>query len=160
VADSNEGHQRNARRGGERIVTQLERECRVYTRYLIRQNPTPYVIEKYKDFHEKSEAAKELDSFDLFLVKTSARGSVWARLADSYASRFRKDSALRKKLILTVALLECTAPAYARLDLVPPGGFPGAAIRLGLSAIGYAAAVLVAAAIFTPVRLSLKPRER
>jgi hypothetical protein len=159
MADSNDERRCNASGGGEQIVMQLERECRTYTRYLIRQDPTSYVIEKYRDFHDKSEAAKELDPFDRFLVNASVRGPVWARLADSYASRFRKDSALRKKLILTVALLECSAPSFESLDRVPTGAFLGAALALGLSAMGYAASVLVAAAVFTPVRLWMKARE-
>ncbi len=117
------------------------------------------VIEKYWDFHQHSEAAKELDTFDRFLVAASVRGPLWVRLSDSYASRFRKDSALRKKLILTVALLECTAPSFESLDRVPAGGSVGAALRIGWSALGYAASLLVAAIIFTPVRLWMKPRE-
>jgi hypothetical protein len=141
-------------------MTQLERECRTYTWHLIRQDPTPYVVEKYRDFHQKSEAAKGQDPFDRYLVATSARGPVWARLSDCYASRFRKDSALRKKLILTLALLECTAPSFESLDRVPSGGSVGAAIRLGFYAMGYAASVLVAAIVFTPVRLWMKLRGR
>ena len=99
-------------------MLQLERECRTYTRYLIGQTPSEYVVEKYMDFHRKWDALAALksDRFDQFLVGLSARRPFWARLADSYASRFRKDSAVRKKLVLTLALLECAPPSFEKLD--------------------------------------------
>jgi hypothetical protein len=136
---------------------QLERECRTYTRFLIGQAPTPYVLEHYLDFHQKSDVmeAVKSDRFDQFLVGVSARGPFWARLADSYASVFRKNSTVRKKLVLTLALLECAPPSFETLDRVDSGGALGAVIRLGWGAALYALTLIVSFVIFTPVRLGI-----
>jgi hypothetical protein len=138
-------------------TTQLERECRSYARYLIGQAPSAYVVEKYLDFHRRSGTSPTLtrDRFDTFLVGASARGPFWARLADSYASRFRKQSLLRGKVALTLALLECAPPGFEIVDGVPRGGFFGAAIRLAWQALRYALVLAVSIAIFTPVRLAM-----
>jgi hypothetical protein len=54
------------------------------------------LVEKYLDFHQKLGEKARPDAFDSFLVEVSARGAIWARLADSYARIFRPDSVLRK----------------------------------------------------------------
>ena len=138
-------------------IVQLDRECLSYTRYLIGQDPTRDVLEHYRDFHEKSDALKglEIDPFDRLLVEASARGPSWARLADSYASVFRKDCALRKKLVLTLALLECAPPSFEALDRAGEGGRLGAVLGLAGGAARYALTLIVSIAIFTPARLGL-----
>ena len=149
-------------------MDQLERECRSYTRYLAGCEPPEYAIKyaiaKYRDFHRRSDALADLkcEPFDRFLVETSARGPFWARLASSYAGRFRKSTAVRKKLIVALAILECTPPVCDRLDAVDPGGPAGAIARMGIGAVRYAACLLVSMLLFTPVRLGMafgrKPR--
>lgn len=131
-------------------MLQLERECGSYTRYLIGQPPNHYVIAKYRDFHQRI-GAESRGRFDRFLVRTSARGPLWARLADSYASRWYKNSAVRRKLILTLALLECCPPSFEELDRCPSGGWLGALLRMGLGATGYACSLLAATTLFAPV---------
>lgn len=137
--------------------TQLERECRTYTRYLIGQAPSDYVIEKYVDSFQRSDvlAALKPGRFDEFLVKISSRRPFWTGLADSYARVFYKNSAVRKKLVVTLALLECASPSFEVLDRTDDGGPLRTLIRLGLGAIRYAIAFVVAFVIFTPVRLGL-----
>jgi hypothetical protein len=76
-------------------------------------------------------------------------------LADSYASVFRKNSTVRKKLVLTLALLECAPPSFETLDRVDGGGPLGAVIRLGWGAAQYALTLIVSFVIFTPVRLGI-----
>jgi hypothetical protein len=51
-------------------------------------------------------------------------------LADAYAAVFAKASALRKRLVLTLALLETSAPYYERIDAAAGGSPTGAIIRL------------------------------
>jgi hypothetical protein len=146
---------------------ELERECRTYTRYLVGQTPSEYVVGKYMDFHGQSKAAPGLtgptgptglDRFDEFLVQVSARGPAWARLADAYASQLRKDSAVRKKLIVTLALLECTPPSSEVLDRVDAGGPLGAVFRLAMGGMLYALSLVISVAVFTPVRLAMTVR--
>ena len=136
-------------------MDQLERECRCYTKYLIGESPSAYVIEKYKQFHQNSGgiASSELDSFNRHLLEISARGPKWARIADSYATRFRKGSALRKKLVVVLGILECTPPSYEKLDAVPSGGLPAIVVRLTFEGFRYGLCLLLGTVLFTPVRL-------
>ncbi len=138
-------------------TTQLGRECRSYARYLIGEAPSAYVIEKYLDFHQQSDLSSTLthDRFDWFLARISARGPFRARMADTYASRFRKHSLVRGKLALTLALLECAPPSFEIVDRAPGGGLAGAVLRLGWQALRYALVLAVSAALFTPVRITM-----
>jgi len=145
-------------------TSQLERECVTYTRYLIGQMPSEYVVNRYLDFHQKSEAMADLgfDAFDQFLVSVSARGPFWASMADSYASVFRKDSVVRKKLVVTLALLECVSPSFEALDEVDGRSAMAMPIALALRAVRYAFLLGGSAVVFTPVRAAMvfswKPR--
>jgi len=141
-------------------MLQLEQECQSYTRYLVGQPANPYVIAKYKDFHQRMGSGAEASRFDRFLLSASARGPLWTRLADSYAGRWRKHSAVRRKLVLTLALLECAPPSFEKLDNCPPGGWFGAIFRLGLGALGYAGSLLAATILFGPVHLWMAVGER
>jgi hypothetical protein len=124
------------------------------------QPPSPYIIEKYQDFHQKIGLPGEGDRFDHFLVSLSSRGALWVRLTDSYASIWRRNSPLRRKLIVTLALLEAAPPTFEILDRVPAGGRIGAVVRLGAGALKYALTLFVAAALFTPIRLYMTARNR
>lgn len=139
-------------------MDQLERECRSYTRYLVGQTATGYVIEKYLDFHRKFPASVDVNSqpFDHFLVEFSARGRFSARLADTYVSRFRKHSALRKKLVLTLAILETVPPSFQILDKVPRGGRVCALLRLGFAAIAYTVYLLLAIVFLAPAQIAFR----
>ena len=65
----------------------LEQECSTYGRYLIGQNPQPYVVRKYIEYHAQYGAkVAPSDPFDRFLTEISARDPFRARLADTYAS--------------------------------------------------------------------------
>ena len=145
-------------------TSQLERECFTYTRYLIGGVPSQYVVNRYLDFHQKSDAITGVgfDAFDQFLVGVSARGPFWASLADSYASVFRKDSAVRKKLVVTLALLECVAPSFEAIDAVEARSPMATSISLAWRAAKYAFLLGGSVVFFTPVRAAMvfswKPR--
>ncbi len=145
-------------------TSQLERECHTYTQYLIGQSPSPYVVNRYLDFHQKSDAvrASGFDAFDRFLVSLSARRPFWAGMADSYASVFRKDSVVRKKLVVTLALLECAASSFEALDDVQGLSLAATIFQLSWRALRYSLLLGASVLVFTPVRivtsLSLKPR--
>jgi hypothetical protein len=140
-------------------MLQLERECRSYTRYLIGQAPSPYVIAKYRDFHQRIGFDEGGEGpFDRLLLPVSARGPVWARLADSYASVWYKNSSVRRKLVLTLALLECSPPSFDMLDRCPSRGPAGAALRLTFGAAVYACSLFAGIIVFAPVHLWTKVR--
>jgi len=133
-------------------MQQLERECGTYVRYLCGQNPSTYITEKYVDFHRKV-AAFELDEFDRFLVRFSTRNILCARLADSYARVFRKESSVRKKLILVLALLESSPETFEALDRVPAGGLAGAVLRIAGNSAKFIFSLAASTAILGPARL-------
>ena len=59
--------------------------------------------------------------FDRALVDFARSGSSRARLADAHARLFRPACLLRRKLVLTLALLECDGAHQRRVDEVSPG---------------------------------------
>ena len=131
----------------------LERECRIFARYLTGQEPSRYIIEKYLDFHQKIGVRDGSTRFDRFLVSTASRGPYWTRMADSYGTLFRKNSVLREKLVVVLALSECAPPAFEGLDRVPGGGLAGAALRMAAGGMNYGLALLIGGMLFSPVRL-------
>lgn len=137
-------------------TSQLERECHTYTQYLIGQTPSPYVVNRYLDFHQKSDAMSGLglDAFDYFLVRVSARRPFWAGMADSYASVFRKNCVVRKKLVVTLALLECAAPSFEALDEVEGLSLSATVLQLSWRAFRYSFLLCASVVVFTPVRIA------
>src|SRR4051812_24101719 len=138
-------------------IDQLEQECRTYCRYLAGVVPGHYLQSRYRDFHERAQTAAgwDFDAFDRFLVEFSARSPFLARLADTYASRFRKHSVLRKKLVLVLALLECSRESFARLDCPDPGGMPAAMLKLASCAALYAGVLALSLLLLLPVQGAL-----
>ena len=131
----------------------MERECRVYARYLTGQEVDRYVAGKYAGCHATGRIAEPIDPFDCFLTDVSVRGPLWTRLADAYASRFRKDCVLRKKLVLTLALLECSPATFEYLEGVSSGSRAGALVRMAGDGMLFAAALPLAILLFFPVQL-------
>src|SRR5262245_30972246 len=94
---------------------ELAAECRAFTRYLIGQDPDPYVVARYQDGHAAIPYRRSASRvpIDGALVLFASRGRVRARIADAYARVFRPHGALRQKLTLLLAVLE-NAPATHR----------------------------------------------
>ena len=92
-------------------------------------------------------------------MSTASRGPYWARMADSYGTLFRKNSVLREKLVVVLALSECAPPAFEDLDRVPGGGLAGTALRMAAGGMSYGLALLIGAHLFSPVRLWMAVRE-
>ena len=136
-------------------MIRLERECRSYAQYLAGRPPDDYLLRKYIECHKIGRIAEPEDAFDRFLTRTAARGPFLARAADTYASRFLKYGSLRKKLVLVLALLECSPGWFETLDRVEPGGVPGTVARLAWRTGTYLAMLLFSLALFLPVRLWL-----
>ena len=131
----------------------LEQECYTYGRYLIEQDPKPYVVRKYIAYHAQFGARiAPNDDLDRFLTEISGRGPFWARLADTYASRFHKRAAVRKKLVLMLALLECSPGSFEYLDGVSGGGVPKTLLRLAWRAAAYAGTMVMAVLLLMPVQ--------
>jgi hypothetical protein len=137
---------------------QLERECRTYARYLIGRDPDRYLTGKYIECHQSGRIPQPADRFERLLLAASRRGPFLARVADAYASRFLKYGVLRKKLVLTLALLECSPATFAALDEVAAPGLGGTVVFGAWRVAVFAFALALGLVVFVPARLVVRGR--
>ena len=130
----------------------LARECRVFARYLTKQDAPDSVVAKYLDYHERF-PDQPAAPFDGTLVRAASSSKALLLCADAYTATLRKHALLRRKLVLTLALLECTPPASDWLDGTSSSSSTGAVLRMISSAAGFAACLVAGVIVFEPVRL-------
>ena len=116
----------------------LDAECRVFTRYLVRLEADDYIATKYREAHRRLDLEVEPGSFEERLLRRAALGPRRTRLADAYSRIFLPRSALRRKLVLLLAILESRAPFCREIDRVPAPTVP--LVWIGLAAQGCLAA--------------------
>jgi nucleoside-diphosphate-sugar epimerase len=149
--------------GTTRVVPQtLDHECLTFCRYLMSAEPSRYVLEKYRDGHERSLSSQKLypSRFDCWLVRTAQRSPFFTRLADSYAGFFFRDSLLKKKLVLLLAVLESCPPTDHHLDLVESSGKALLYAKMALRGMAYVSALLLSVIAFLPVRVMFAGGEK
>jgi hypothetical protein len=134
---------------------ELARECNVFSRYLVGRRPDKYIQEKYAEAHRVTPDYGYESRFDRVLVDFAAGGPRSAGLADAYACLFARQSALRRKLILLLAIIESCAPERGFLDAIEPSPLFLIALRLAGRGALFAIRVLVAAFVFLPLQLAL-----
>lgn len=139
----------------------LGSECRLFVRHLVGLDANPYVVGKYIDAHRALDALAPVSRFDRILLGFASLSRPTLALADAHAAVFAKASTLRKKLVLTLALLETSAPYYERIDAAAGRGPAGALLRL--AGRGTFALLLLAAGavVLLPARLvaALLPKD-
>jgi hypothetical protein len=140
-------------------IETLDRECVVFCRYLIGQEPGEYVKRKYQEGHRRSSMAcdRRTDpAVDSFLVKFASISPWTTRLVDVHARVFRKSSLVRKKLILMLAILESCAPTHHYLDTVDSATitrlFLGSLYRCST----FVVMLLVAIVVIFPLQVGLR----
>lgn len=136
-------------------IDRLLHECKNYTRYLISQEPTTYIQNEYVKAHQRNPALSvdPANRFDEFLVSFSTKGSFAARMVDAYANLFYKNSLLRRKIILMLALLESVAPFAAVFDAPESSNPVGIILRLGWRGFLFVLALSLALVILIPARI-------
>ena len=136
----------------------LEAECAVFTRLLVGSAPGPYVTRKYADAIAAHARLAPRDAFERVALALARLGPWLARAADAHARLFAPSSALRKRLIVLLAILE-TAPHHHR-TIDDPGVRSPAAAPLLLTAVGVrgVAALLLGAVLLLPVQLVARGR--
>lgn len=135
----------------------LERECRTFTRYLVGREPTPYVVGKYCEAHAVS-AAYAAAGFDARLTRVARTHPAATYLADAHARAFAPRGALRKKLVLVLAILETCPPFYPLLERVVEGRLVLPLLAVGLRAALLVPVLLLGALLFFPLRLGGRGR--
>jgi hypothetical protein len=103
----------------------LARECAVFCRYLIGQDPGEPVARAYVRAHESGSVTgggnAGTGALDRALLRLARGGTTRARVADAYAAVFARASLFRRKIVLLVAILESRGPTSAALDTAVPG---------------------------------------
>ena len=133
---------------------ELEAECDVFARYLTGSGASDYLKRKYREAHAQAQGALGAPSsaFDRALVAVARRGIWCTRSADAHARLFASGGLLRKKLVLVLALLECSAPA--RVDVPRSRSGAGFFLRAAWLGTSFALLACLATLFFLPLRLA------
>lgn len=131
----------------------LRREAQVFTAYLSGSPADEYVIDKYIAAHSATDAFRADGERDSWLLTLARRGPITARLADSHARIFARDSILLRKLSLTFAILEVTPKYHPAVAGSVAVSFPLALARLAVALTAGAILSLTATLIIGPLRL-------
>ena len=131
-----------------------DRECQVFTQFLVNQNPSEYVITKYQQAHSNLEVynGSSADPFELFLVRLASKNRILTRAVDAYASFFHKRSLLRRKLILLLAILENSPPYYLQFEAPDLTNKVGVFMKLGYRGLIFLAAFLLGLILVLPAK--------
>lgn len=134
----------------------LARECEVYSRYLLGRPPSDYAVRKYVAYHQQPESrtGDAVNAFDRLLLRCSRRSPILTSLVDSYASRFFKSSVVRRKIVLTLAILECSPPACELVDATDRGPLAAIYLRFVGRLACYAGTLVAAMILFGPVHVA------
>jgi hypothetical protein len=140
----------------------LDRECVVFCRYLVGQEPSEYVKKKYRAAHQASSFRPGNECrADAFLVKMACIAPPGTtKIIDAYTRIFRPYSVVRKKLILLLAILESCAPTHGYLDSVDTSSIPLLFLRLVNRCLIFALAVACGVLILFPAELMLRGHPR
>ena len=133
----------------------LTRECSAWSRYLVDRAPSAAVIARYLDAHEQGivEGSNSCSTFDRALVRLALIAPFFARLCDVHARIFRRAGLLRRKLVLTLALLESDRQSHARVDETSAKSRLGLGMALCVWLLRFALLVGLGACLFLPLRL-------
>lgn len=137
------------------IPPALMRECRVFCKYLAGQTPNRYILEKYRQCHEKVNL-RPVDFFDSFLLKLSGIRPVFTRMTDAYSRFFKPTSTVRKKLAYLVAIIEVSPPYFRFYDSADGGGKLGFLVKAALKGAGLALHLLFSFLFFFPLQVLAK----
>jgi hypothetical protein len=139
----------------------LDRECAVFCRYLIGQEPNEYVKKKYRAAHQTgSLRGDRAYPADGFLVRVASIGAWSTKIIDAYTRVFRPFSTIRKKLVLLLAILESCAPTHAYLESVDSSSVPWLFLRLVQRCLTFVLIVIVGIVVILPVELMLRGRAK
>jgi len=137
------------------IPKHLARECRVFCRYLVKQKPTGYVLEKYEQLHQKLDM-EPVDFHDSLLLKLASRTPLLTRSADAYSRFFRSNSIVRKKLAYLMAVLDVSPPFFRYYDTSGGGGKLGFLVKAGLLGLGLFFHLLLTTPFLLPLQVLAK----
>ncbi|MEO6222675.1 MAG: NAD-dependent epimerase/dehydratase family protein [Vicinamibacterales bacterium] len=130
-------------------------ECLAFTRYLLSCDPDAYVVGRYAEANAVLAALAPVGSFDASLIGFAGLSPLCATVADSYCGVFFRKAALRKRLVLLLAILESRAPFSETIDRAVGGSMPRVFARLFITTVAAVLSLLAGTLIFGPTRLLL-----
>jgi nucleoside-diphosphate-sugar epimerase len=138
------------------VVSALEQECTAFSRYLVKQNPSRYVVDKYSEAHARSflEGCKT-NHFDRLLLGMAIVHPALAKLVDCYTGIFLKSATVRNKWILLLAIMESCAPSYEYFDASDSSNKSALFARMILQGIVFLICLSLSTIVLTPLRLVL-----
>ncbi len=131
----------------------LARECLMLTRYLSGSDPTAAVVHAYQRAHALGVVGARPARFDRLLTALAGRHPSLTRAVDSYATALARNSTLRRKLVLLLAILESSWPACETIDLVSADSAGGIAWRIVVATLRHVALATGGALLLTPLRV-------
>ncbi len=133
----------------------LALECRAWSRYLVDRMPSASVLSRYLEAHAQGivEGPKSSSTFDCALVRVARVAPFLARLCDVHARIFRPAGLLRRKLVLTLALLEADRQSHVRVDENSADSQLGIGLALCAWLVRFALLATLGLFIFLPLRL-------
>jgi len=128
----------------------LVAECQTLVRYLCGQAADPEVVRAYAAAHEARRTLHPASAAEQALLRLAVRAPVLLRSADAYARHWQPRGALRKKLVLVLAILESSRRFHRTIEIPPSSSWIGAVASLAASAAAGAVAVACAVVVVAP----------
>ena len=96
----------------------LDVECSAFCAYLVGREASEYIRRRYCEAHHRTDLVHQdySNSFDRFIIRFGQRGILCTRMADVYTRWFYRRSALRSKLLILMAILECSKSTYSLFE--------------------------------------------
>lgn len=137
-------------------AARLREECVTLTRYLLGQDPSPHVVDKYLEAHRLAVVAPAggLRPADHALMRWARRGGLFTRAADVHARFFEPGGLLRRKLVLLLGIIETDPEGRRRADTVEPTPFLRTFLRLAWLGVGSALLLVLGLPVFTVLKSS------
>jgi NADH dehydrogenase len=142
------------------LVRRINHECRVFTRHLLGTEPDSAVVATYERALASVPELAAVERWDRAQLAIARRGVLLARCADSHAALFARSSALRKRLVMLLAILESRPPYAVDIDSALGGTMPRAVARVLARGIGSVLTLLAGTLILLPIQLALATRRR
>jgi hypothetical protein len=100
----------------------LDKECNAFCVYLVGKKASDYIKQSYREAHYRTDLVLQnhSNSFDHFIIHLGRQGILCTRMADIYTRWFYRRSALRSKLLLLMAILECAKSTYSLFETSHP----------------------------------------
>jgi hypothetical protein len=135
----------------ERLSNDIEKECRLFTNYLINHEPDNYIQKKYQKGLRAIENNKGVAIFDSLLLKVALKGLFLTKLVDVYTSIFYRKALIRKKMLLLLAILECRTSTYIQIDSANESSFYLLYLKLGYKAFVFLLWLVLSIIVFGPI---------